>query len=68
MWKFNKIEPYLEELDPKNPAQKDHSIDAELIRKTLKIYKLPITNPILIKLTMIMYGKTFVQTGPHLEE
>ena len=37
-------------------------------RKTFEIYKLSTTNAILIKLTMIMYDKSFVQIGPHLGE
>ena len=56
------------ELGPKNPSKKGYLIDAELIRKTLKIYKLPTANAIRIKLTMIMYGKKFVQIGPYLGE
>ena len=64
-----KIEPYLRELGPNPPPQKNGPIHrCELIRKTLKIYKLSTTNTILIKLTMIMYDKIFVQIGPHLGE
>ena len=38
----------------------DHFIDAESVRKTLKIHNLTTTNAILIKLTTIMYlHKTF---------
>ena len=62
------MEPYWGELGPKNPPKKGYLIDAELIRKTLKIYKLPTANAIRIKLTMIMYGKNSVQIGPYLGE
>ena len=53
---------------PKNPPEKGNFIAAEMIQKNLKIYKLLTTNAILIKPTMIMYGKNFVQIGLHLEE
>ena len=41
-----------------------HFVDAESVRKTLKIFNLPTTNAILMKLTTIKYlHKTF-----HLEK
>ena len=42
--------PYLEEKAPEN-----HLMNAELVRKVLKDFKLTTTNAILIKLTTIMY-------------
>ena len=42
--------PYLEEKAPEN-----HLMNAELVRKVLKDFKLTNTNAILIKLTTIMY-------------
>ena len=42
--------PYLEEKAPEN-----HLMNAELVRKVLKDFKLTTTNAILIKLTAIMY-------------
>ena len=42
--------PYLEEKAPEN-----HLMNAELVRKVLKDFKLTTTNAILIKLTTIMH-------------
>ena len=42
--------PYLEEKAPEN-----HLMNAELVRKVLKDFKLTTTNAIQIKLTTIMY-------------
>ena len=51
LWrKIGKMGPYLEEKAPEN-----HLMNAELVRKVLKDFKLTTTNAILIKLTTIMY-------------
>ena len=39
----------------KSPHKKDHFMDAELVRKTLKIFNLTTTYAILMKLTIVMY-------------
>ena len=58
-----KIEPYLQELGPNPPPHPKKWTNSQMRTDTLST-----TNTILIKLTMIMYYKIFVQIGPHLGE
>ena len=47
-------------LNPPPPPQEGHFMDAESVRKILKIYNFTTTNAILMKLTKVMYlHKTF---------
>ena len=46
------------------PPKKGHFMDAGIVRKTLKTFKLTIANAILMKLTMIMYFHESVNRKP----
>ena len=54
-WKFWQNLAIFGGVRAKNLPKKGHFIDAESVRKTLKIYYLTSKNAILIKLTTIMY-------------
>ena len=47
------LDPYFEGVTAQKLPKKDHFVDAELVRKTLKNFNLATTNAILMKLTTI---------------
>ena len=49
------LDPYFGGVKIQNPPKKGYFVDAESVSKTLKIFNLPTTNLILLKLTTIMY-------------
>ena len=59
-WKFQEYQTISGGVRASKPPQKGHFMDAESVRKILKIYNFTTTNAILMKLTKVMYlHKTF---------